>query len=682
MAKKKPKSVRLKHELNDEEVVGKNGRVEKNKLKKDNADKKESRWTQFKKRIKNEDDEPVIEVTGSFRDNPLLNDVRPKEGYYFHSDYFEVDDKVAKIVTFVNKGASKKLLPVFWGINLIPQGLSQDVTVVLLQSVDKMTDSWVEDHQKTADNVTSFNESETKKSTNRQAKHEADTKATDVDIIAQELTDGASYLNIHFRLMLKANDLESLEKAETALLRWYSSKFATLKIEPYEGRQRRELGTLFAPNVLKNGKGFYMTSTEFAGHYNLVTQGLADPAGAFLGNMEGDVNNSGVLMDIDDFSSHIVVAGDKKLKRLKNQFMSDMWALKLSNATLMNNKRVIHIVLNKTDLENIGMNRQDGSFIDLSALTSKINMNEGDVNPLEIFGSIDPKTGIANDELSAFSSHVKKLTLMLKQLYTLSPTDQAIVDGYMSTVINQYYELENMWRRNAKNKRDELRVVGLPHKSYPQLSSMVQVLERMHKSELAKGERRDPNDLIAVNIIKKTFASLLDKDGDLFDVYTNDVIDNADFSRRVIYDFSSLRERGVGLAMAQLVNILDFATRRIENGDLLIIHGAEFVAPSVKEYMRDIVDGINARGGRVAYIYNNVEKMLAEREFNKFDSADYTAFGYMSKSVFTSYSDIIKQSVPDALVNLVTAKHSNRFYVRRGTDNIVFGFDPKLVVRG
>ena len=96
MAKKKPKSVRLKHELNDEEVVGKNGRVEKNKLKKDNADKKESRWTQFKKRIKNEDDEPVIEVTGSFRDNPLLNDVRPKEGYYFHSDYFEVDNKRQK----------------------------------------------------------------------------------------------------------------------------------------------------------------------------------------------------------------------------------------------------------------------------------------------------------------------------------------------------------------------------------------------------------------------------------------------------------------------------------------------------------------------------------------------------------------------------------------------------------
>ena len=492
--------------------------------------------------------------------------------------------------------------------------------------------------------------------------------------------DGASYLNIHFRLMIKANSLDSLEKAEAAVMRWYSNKFATLKIEPYEGRQRRELGTLLAPNVLKNGKGFYMTSTELAGNYNLVTQGLSDPTGSFLGNMEGDVNNSGVLMDIDDFSSHIVIAGDKKIKKLNKQFMSDMWALKLSNATIMNNNRVIHLVLNGVDLENIGMKRQDGSFIDLSPLTSKINMNSGDVNPLEVFGSIDYETGTAPDELTAFSSHVKKLTLMLKQLRKSS--DQEIVDGYMSRVINEYYVMEQMWLRNAKEHREDLRILGLPHTSYPRLSSMVQTLERMHKAELEKGDRRDPNDLKAVNLIKSTFESLLNTDGDLFDVYTNDVIDNAEYSKRVIYDFSSLRDRGVGLAMAQLVNVLDFATRRIQDGDLLVIHGVEFISDGVREYMSEVVDGIIARGGRIAYIYNNVEKMLDERSFNKFDSADYTALGYMSKSVFDRYIDILKQTVPETLINLVTSKQSDRFYVRRGTDNIVFGFDPKLSVRG
>lgn len=673
MAKKKPKS-KLK------EVDTSNGVIDISETSQAEDVKQESKWQSFKKRLRNEDDEPVIQFEGKFKDNKFLDDIRPKEGYCFHSDYFEIDDKFAKIVTFVDKGSSKKPLPIFWGINLIPQGVQQDVTIVLLKSVDRMTDAWIEDHQQTADNVTSFNENETKKSTDRKAKHEAEHKSTDIDIIAKELTDGASYLNIHFRLMIKANSLDSLEKAEAAIMRWYSNKFATLKIEPYEGLQRRELGTLLAPNVLKNGKGFYMTSTELAGNYNLVTQGLSDPTGSFLGNMEGDVNNSGVLMDIDDFSSHIVIAGDKKIKRLNKQFMSDMWALKLSNATIMNNNRVIHLVLNGVDLENVGMKRQDGSFIDLSPLTSKINMNSGDVNPLEVFGSIDYETGTAPDELTAFSSHVKKLTLMLKQLRKSS--DQEIVDGYMSRVINEYYVMEQMWLRNAKEHRDDLRILGLPHESYPRLSSMVQTLERMHKAELEKGDRRDPNDLKAVNLIKSTFESLLNTDGDLFDVYTSNVIDNAEYSKRVIYDFSSLRDRGVGLAMAQLVNVLDFATRRIQDGDLLVIHGVEFISDSVREYMGEVVDGIIARGGRIAYIYNNVEKMLDERSFNKFDSADYTALGYMSKSVFDRYIDILKQTVPETLVNLVTSKQSHRFYVRRGTDNIVFGFDPKLSVRG
>lgn len=673
MAKKKPKS-KVK------ELDASNGLIDISETSQKDDVKQESKWQSFKKRLRNEDDEPVIQFEGKFKDNKFLDDIRPKEGYCFRSDYFEIDDKYAKIVTFVNKGSSKKTLPIFWGINLIPQGVQQDVTIVLLKSVDRMTDAWIEDHQQTADNVTSFNENETKKSTDRKAKHEAEHKSTDIDIIAKELMDGASYLNIHFRLMIKANSLDSLEKAEAAVMRWYSNKFATLKIEPYEGRQRRELGTLLAPNVLKNGKGFYMTSTELAGNYNLVTQGLSDPTGSFLGNMEGDVNNSGVLMDIDDFSSHIVIAGDKKIKKLNKQFMSDMWALKLSNATIMNNNRVIHLVLNGVDLENIGMKRQDGSFIDLSPLTSKINMNSGDVNPLEVFGSIDYETGTAPDELTAFSSHVKKLTLMLKQLRKSS--DQEIVDGYMSRVINEYYVMEQMWLRNAKEHREDLRILGLPHTSYPRLSSMVQTLERMHKAELEKGDRRDPNDLKAVNLIKSTFESLLNTDGDLFDVYTNDVIDNAEYSKRVIYDFSSLRDRGVGLAMAQLVNVLDFATRRIQDGDLLVIHGVEFISDGVRKYMSEVVDGIIARGGRIAYIYNNVEKMLDERSFNKFDSADYTALGYMSKSVFDRYIDILKQTVPETLINLVTSKQSDRFYVRRGTDNIVFGFDPKLSVRG
>jgi len=182
MAKKKPKS-KVK------ELDASNGLIDISETSQKDDVKQESKWQSFKKRLRNEDDEPVIQFEGKFKDNKFLDDIRPKEGYCFRSDYFEIDDKYAKIVTFVNKGSSKKTLPIFWGINLIPQGVQQDVTIVLLKSVDRMTDAWIEDHQQTADNVTSFNENETKKSTDRKAKHEAEHKSTEIDIIAKELMD-------------------------------------------------------------------------------------------------------------------------------------------------------------------------------------------------------------------------------------------------------------------------------------------------------------------------------------------------------------------------------------------------------------------------------------------------------------------------------------------------------------
>ena len=144
MAKKKRK-------FNDEEL--KNSEVVEDNIDDNHEDEKPKKGFFGRKKKKNEEEEPVIKINGSFKNNPFLNDVRPREGYHFHSDYFTIDDKVAKIVTFVNKGFGKKLLPIFWGINLIPQGLGQEVTVVLVQSVDKMSESWIEEHQSTADKV-------------------------------------------------------------------------------------------------------------------------------------------------------------------------------------------------------------------------------------------------------------------------------------------------------------------------------------------------------------------------------------------------------------------------------------------------------------------------------------------------------------------------------------------------
>ncbi len=83
-----------------------------------------------------------------------------------------------------------------------------------------------------------------------------------------------------------------------------------------------------------------------------------------------------------------------------------------------------------------------------------------------------------------------------------------------------------------------------------------------------------------------------------------------------------LRDRGVGLAMAQLVNVLDFATRRIQDGDLLVIHGVEFISDSVREYMSEV---INVDYCSVSYRVYIIMLKNVRRNYSINDKSDYTA---------------------------------------------------------
>ena len=87
MAKKKPK-------INNDELL--DSEVVKEVINDNHENEKPKKFIdRFKKKNKEQDEEPVVKINGTFKDNSFLNDVRPREGYYFHSDYFNVDDKVA-----------------------------------------------------------------------------------------------------------------------------------------------------------------------------------------------------------------------------------------------------------------------------------------------------------------------------------------------------------------------------------------------------------------------------------------------------------------------------------------------------------------------------------------------------------------------------------------------------------
>lgn len=596
------------------------------------------------------------QIQGGFSEYPHLVAIKPREKYLFRSDYFQVDDRYAAILGFFHDEASRDEFTPFWGIDRIPSGLDEGVTVVVTEQVRRMSQKWIDENMKSSERLDKLDGSEQETSGSMSSRRKAAKVTDDLMLVSGEIQDGAAYLHVHNRMLVKAPSLELLDKNIEHIGRQYIDRFVTLKLAAYAGEQRPELSAVFRKNEKKRGKGFYFTSTELAGSHSLVTNGLNDPAGEYVGYMVGDVNNSAVLFDVNRYDHHVVVANGTINTVLDRAYYSDLWGSKLSQAALLDNGRVVHLVLDGANLDKLGP-RFDG-------FTSRLDMNAGDINMFQMFGAVE-------DELAIFPSHLEKLVLMVEQAYETTESDRSIIRGSLKEILTTFYVDKAMWYRNAKDNRSRLRVVNIPHDQVPRLQDIVSYFDTAYLSQ-ARSSAKDQKLLNAYSTLRLVFKDLLDNSGDLFNTHTKDAIDGVALANRVLYDFSKLMNRSKGVAMAQLVNTVGFAVSNLGLGDTVIIHGTENIDAKVKEYITTQFERLFARGGRVAYLYNDVDKMLADSTFNKFDDADYTLLGPMRDSTVVEYQKQLHQDIPTDLQRLVTTKGENLTYLRRDHTNVVF----------
>lgn len=620
------------------------------------------------KKAKNEQSPKKI----GFQSYPHLMAIKPREKYVFHSDYFIVDDKYATIMSFFRpEGASVDFGP-FWGVNKIPSGLPRGVDVILFDQVRRQTEHWLREHQNRAEGVARMNEREQTNTGTSTARNNASKKSMDMEVIADELNNGASYLNVKSRILVRAPSLEQLDDAVQWLERLYIDRFSILTASPYIGEQRKELSTLFSKMDRKEGRGFYYTSTEYAGSHFLVTHGLDDPTGEYVGDMTGDVNTSAILFDANKYDHHVVVSDDNYDDKLGRVHVADMWGSKISQSCLLNNHKVAHLILDGVDLRQVGP--------PLKNLTFKIDMSRGDVNMFEMFGE-------RKDQLSIFPAQLQKLVLMGEQAYETTDSDRSVIRGSLEEIATQFYIGQRMWYENAAANQHKLRVVGIPHDEVPKLEVFVSYLDTAYKS-MTNRTARDDEKLHALSILQTTFRNMLSNNGDLFNTITNPAIDDAKTGRRVIYDFSQLMLRGVGIAMAQLVNVVGFAVGNLGKGDTLVIHGTELIDDGVKAYLMTQFNRLYDKGGRIVFCYNHTDKMLKDREFCQFDTSNYTIFGCLTDTLLKQYQSALGQDIPADLAQLILTKSEDVSYIRRGYDNVVFrrklqlGLPKKVQQRG
>ena len=614
--------------------------------------------------FKKKKEEKIIE--GNLSEFPNLMRIKPKESYVFKSNHYSCDGSYFAILSFFHNDGSIDDFPTFWGIDLIPSGIDDDIAVTNIETVERMSDGWVKEHQTQAENVAQMNTTEqSNPASSKMNRLKAGKREMDLNQIALEIQAGAVYLACAFRMRIKAPSLEKLDNAISVIERHYIAAYTTLYAASYDGEQCGELSSLLRPLVYKKGKAHYFTSMEYAGAYSLVTRGIEDDAGEYVGTMFGDVNTAAILFDIDRYKRHVIVCNEQIDMTYGRNYASDLWGSKISQACLINNHKTAHIILNGCDLDGIGPH--------FSNITKKVDLNKGDVNMFELFGD-------SEDELSLFAMQMEKLALMTEQMYPPTDSDRSIIRGYVKEIATKFYIDQGMWYENAKDNRSRLRVVGIPHKDVPKLELFSTYLQTAHKAAVMSGAR-DEEELHALKILNLTFKSMLDNNGDLFNTVTTAEIDNCTEARRVIYDFSQLLVRGKGIMMAQLLNIVSFCTGNLGTDDVLVIHGADLIDDTVKDYLTALFGQLYAKGGRVCFLYNDNERMMNDIHFSHMDKADYTIMGYMTDNCVARYQDVLGQTIPSNLINLITTKNDYMTFLHRDYNNVVFRRDLILKPR-
>lgn len=611
--------------------------------------------------------EMSLDVT--YADRPFLKEIKPKRRYEFFSDYFRMDGKFCTIMTYIHPEGKNDRFGVFWGVSRIILPLPDGVTAVSFENIMRYTDGWISQHQSKTEGIVQMNTNEANANGGTSStKLRNRAQAEELQVIATEIQQGAAYMGVTYRLLLKADSLELLDKTVDSIKQAYIERFGTIDAGSYEACQREELGALFKHPSKQRGRRFNFTSTEFAGSYSLVTKGLDDKQGEYVGKMTDDVNNAAILFDVDAYSHHVCIANSQFDNTKERNPITGYWCSKLSQSCLMHNGRVVHMIFDSTQLDELGPK--------LGGITRKINLSRGDINMFEMFG--DPGK---DDEMSIFSEQLQKISLMLEQLHPLTSEQRGLTLGVLKEILERYYVDQRMWYKDAVNNKAAIRILGLPHRQYPRLSMFVSYIAMEHTKANA-ADVVDHQRVEALGILKVAFNEMLNTDGDLFNVITNPEIDDVDRSARAIYDFSDLMIRGNGLAMAQFVNIVSYAVRSLKKGDLVVIHGVENIVDAVKEYVERQFEALYRRGGRVCFAYNDIDKCFGDQTFNRFDQADYTIFGPFTPNQVDQYQKLINQRIPANLVRNLTKKGMTRTFIRRNGANVLFNFDMVLGVPG
>lgn len=614
--------------------------------------------------------------------NSFLHSIIPKKGWYINEDYVNILDNgsvLAPVIIYADLGKADDL-PTQWGVyfiqDLVSDAIGKDdnansINVSFINSIRPFDSTWLKQHQRDADRYSN------KTADDNQEKARVQNEQEDLATIAHEIDRGSSYLAIGLKYVVAAKNLHILDEFLKSLQRRLQRNIPGIIVALPNGDVDLEFSRLFDDPMKEPGRKFMFTSREYAGSYNLVTHGVEDPTGVYVGEQKGDINNTAVIWDMTRFNSNAIIATGNRFAR-KRDYQRGMIPpdFKLmSGSDLWLNTLIMQLVREKQGrvftlaLDPLHMTDR------LDTVTSRIDLNHGQINPFEMFGQPGNETQVFSANLSKWEAMTRQMaeqTLRIKDSTQTEPiTTTELAD--LTDTLTTFYHDSHMWPKDPKNEPEKIHILDLPHEDVPRLTKFIAYLNTEY-TKYSRPVYGDPVKADEFNKLISIYRRMQSTAGDLFDTATDPIFGQLGQKRHTLFDYSHLSERKGNILLIQLLNSISAIANQTRDGDVLIIHGAQRIINLTQSYVNQILDDLYARHVRVVFSYNSVQAMLDDTKFNRMSSADWVLTGHLTVDQISQYNKLLgnQRRMTDTVESLIQSNIESRYYLRRGQDNIIF----------
>ena len=626
----------------------------------------------------------------------LVPDPSRFKGWRLHENYVEVVGKnpvnssvFAPILIFIKP--DKAELSDQWGVNFI-QDLVTDtlentvdthgLNVMFISNIRQMTKDWVNSKQDDSERYSLKTVSSNKE------KAIASMQNKDLNEIATELAHGARYLAVGLKYVVAATSVARLDNFMESLQRRLELKIPGIIVTYANGNIENEVATIFNNPMDEPGKKLMFTSREFAGFYNIVTNGIEDPHGFYAGEQIGDISNSAIIWDMNNFANNAIIATGNKFRRkrdFKNNNIPDDY-IEWTSSDLWLNTLILQLVKEQPLVgpkHHVFTLALDPIHLDdkLITTTSVIDLNKGHLNPFEMFGDVE-------DELEIFPANLAKWHEMTRQLaqqeikvdneFTQEQIGMTELTDLDDT-LTQFYIDNNMWVKNPAENRDKLRAVGIPSEEVPTLTEFLAYLTSAYH-QATDPDTGDQQKAQEYNKLLALYRQLDLANGDLFNTTTDPQFTNLRLRPHTLLNYSKLSERKGNILLVQLLNSFSAIANQAHEGDTIILHGAQRITSITQKYITGILHDLRNRGVRIVFSYSSPSDMLKQLDFNQMPSADWTLTGHMTADECAAYNEALgnQRQMTQMIAGNIQSNNESCYYLRRGNDNVIFEANQSL----